>query len=194
MKAIVLILACLTVIGCAGTYEPPPPPPPPGMIRVADGKFVLRLPEDWYQVTKEENYRSRGFSAAFGKEKRPGIPFSYCLVQVTKQKKWPKMDMEVIVHNAVPLENVRDLAAYISSRKYKNDLDLYSAKLDMFFIIYDYAEGDRLCTTIMAKRFCDRHYVVFHFFLREDLQADVNDIAYMLRSVIFDEDRVRRTR
>ena len=192
MRTLIAIVAWLALLGCGRPTSSLPPPTLPAMHRVPDAHLVFTPPAGWYPML-EESWRSRGFSAGFQKGRDPQIPSSYFLVQVKRQEKWPEKTLQFLAAKAAPLGSAEDLGAYISSGKYKSKPELYSAKHDMFLFVQEYQDGERQSITVMAKRFCQRHYVVFHFYLRDELEADVGVITSVLSSLCFDQDEKNRT-
>lgn len=193
MKIASVLVTCLGLIGCGGPTDATLPATPEGMTRVPDGKFVFALPTGWFRMPNEAWYTQRGFSAAFQKGEDPSIPSSYFLIQVKQQKKWSANALQALADKAVPLQDVHDLKDYISSGKHKTTPELYVATMNVFVIVQDYPDSHRQSSTVMVKRFCENHYVVIHFYLRDKLESDVGVIANVLSAITFDEDRHTRT-
>lgn len=192
MRIVIALICGVMLAGCGRPPSSPPPPTPVGMIRVPDGQLVFAPPEGWSPMA-ETAWRGRGFSAGFQKGNDPKVPSSYFLVTVRRQKKWPETALQGLIDKAAVLADAQDLAGYVSSGKHKSRPELYSAKHKMFFFVQDYPDGTKQSTTVMAKRFCDQHYVVFHFYLRDSLEADVGVVSSVLASLAFDEDQKKPT-
>jgi len=188
MRSMALILICVALAGCGRPAKSKPPLTAPSMIRVPDAKCVFALSEGWSRMSDKSQYVSRGFSAAFQKGEDPAIPSSYFLFQVTQQKKWPAKNLQSLADKAVPLESIRDLTGYISTGKHKSKPELYNAQHDIYVIVQEYEDSGKQSTTVMIKRFLAEHYVVLHFYLRDNLEADVGVIADTLKSIKYDED------
>lgn len=190
MNRISVLAACLLLLGCGGRTDSPHPPTPEGMTRVPDGMFVFSLPSGWFPMPKE-SYAPHGLSAAFQKGEDSAVPSSYFLVQVRQQKKWSAKALQSVTDKAAPLARLRDLTDYISSGKHKTKPELYNLAHDAFVMVQEYSDpdGKRQSITVMVKRFLKGHYVVLHFYLRDNLEADVGVVADVLKSIQFDEDK-----
>ena len=181
-------LMLLLLSACAAREKPPAPPTPPGMLRVADAELVLALPEGWHEMSRNL-YEARGFSAGFQKGTDPEVSSSYFLIKVRDEPKWPEQRLKSLAESAAALNDAQDLVGYITGRHYESRPELYTVEHDMFLHIMEYRVSRRSEFSVMAKRFCDRHQVVFHFYFHDKLPADVDVLDKTLDSVVFDEDR-----
>jgi hypothetical protein len=156
------------------------------MRRVANSHFEFAPPSGWVSLPAEE-LRSRGFDEGFRKPDDPQVRSSYFLLQIKRQKRMPDEALQRLARKAVRLDDVQDLAEYISQKKYAEKPELYCEALNTFFFVQEYPDHGGRSITVMAKRFSPYGYVLFHFYLRDELEADIALVKAVLESVRFDE-------
>jgi len=189
VSTLIAAMACLALLGSPDqgpTTNPSDSSTRAPVHRVPNSHLEFALPEGWVSLSADE-LRARNFDAGFRKPDDPQVRSSYFLLQVKRQKQTPAETLQRLATKAVALTDVRDLAKYISDKKYAEKPELYSEPLNTFFFVQAYPDRGGTSITVMAKRFSQYGYVLFHFYLRDELVADIAMVNSVLGSARFDE-------
>ena len=153
--------------------------------RVPDGQFSFAVPSGWTEMPGPLERRGTSFAAGF--TSKEDMTSSYLLLQVKREDKISAERHGRLAASAVRIDDLEELVQYIRTEKYKEKPELYHRGTNTFLFVKEYRDGIDTSITVMAKEFCEYGNVLFHFYLRDELERDVTALKGVLESGKFDD-------
>ncbi len=185
MSALLTAIAFCLLLGLASAADPATQATQPAQHRVPDAQFAFTPPEGWTEMPGPLKSGGSSFDAGF--TMKVDVAASYFLIQAKREMKISPERLRNLAQNNVQVDDLDELVDYISADKYKAKPEVYHRPTNTFLFIKEYRDGRGTSITVMAKEFCEYGNVLFHFYLRGELETDVATLKAVLESVEFDE-------